>query len=171
MAKVDVNAVVHGKPSGQHESMSDVLQGWDQRINESWIANAEVRQGGKRPRRPKLTWKDGTLPSDVDPNFRYGMSTRDMDVKSDPLHRSNAIIEQRIAQREKEMRKEDAQMERDARAAKQLNPRRSTAASRGHVKHPPREPGLKDTFKMKRFVKFQHGMIDTGLRRPAAAAE
>lgn len=168
--KVDPKDMVHGISSGKRENMSDVLQGWNNRIKETKMHNEEVRKQHSHKGTVKLTRKSGkdeTLPSDIDPNYVYGMSTHDIDVKSDPFLRSNAIIEQRMQQQERELKREQSRLARtQSNPKKKLDPKRPTAASIGHTKKLNQEPQLKDTFKMKRFTNIDHGKIDTGLRKP-----
>ncbi|OHT04223.1 hypothetical protein TRFO_28332 [Tritrichomonas foetus] len=167
--KAKQGEIVHGMPSGKHEPMNDVLQGWDKRIEETKRHNAEVRKQHTHKGTVKMVHKsakDEVLPSDLDPNFVYGMSTHDIDVRNDPFLRSNAIIEQRVAQQDRELKREQARLEANQGSpSKRVDPRRPTAASLGHTKKPEPEPGLKDTFKMKRFTNLEHGKIDTGLRK------
>lgn len=167
--KVDPKNMVHGISSGKRENMSDVLQGWDKRIKETKQHNEEVRKQHTHKGTVKMvrkSSKDEPLPSDLDPNYVYGMSTHDIDVKSDPFLRSNAIIEQRQQQQERELKREQSRLERtQSNPKKKLDPKRPTAASLGHTKKLNQEPQLKDTFKMKRFTNIDHGKIDTGLRK------
>ena len=156
------NEICYGKSSGTHEPIKDVLQGWNEAAAENRKHNAGAH--------PAHKGKRGPIPSDFDRDYTYGMTTYELDVRSDPLHRSNAIIEQRVAQQERELRRMEAQLAKDQAEGKQhkkFDPRRPTKASLGHQKNPPPEPGLKDTFKMKRFTKFEHGKVDTGLRNKA----
>lgn len=173
--KVDPKDMVHGISSGKRENMSDVLQGWNNRIKETEQHNAEVRNQHSHKGAVKLTRKSNKseqLPSDLDPNYVYGMSTHDIDVKSDPFLRSNAIIEQRMQQQERELKREQSRLARtQSNPKKKLDPKRPTAASLGHTKKLNQEPQLKDTFKMKRFTNIEHGKIDTGLRKPPQAAK
>lgn len=167
--KVDPKDMVHGISSGKRENMSDVLQGWNDRIKETQKHNEEVRNQHSHKGTVKLTRKTSKneqLPSDLDPNYVYGMSTHDIDVKSDPFLRSNAIIEQRMQQQERELKREQSRLARNqSNPKKKLDPKRPTAASLGHTKKLNQEPQLKDTFKMKRFTNIDHGKIDTGLRK------
>jgi hypothetical protein len=142
--------MVHGRPSGEHEPMSDVIHGWDKRLHEQAIQNPDRRREGR-----------GELPSDTDAQFRYGLSTRELDEKADPLHRSNAIIEQRIAAQERKAQKGTPKADPPR---KQMAPR-STAASRGHAKQAGEAPTPHAEFKMKRFAQIERGKIDTGNRR------
>ena len=167
--KVDPKDMVHGIASGKRENMSDVLQGWDQRIEETKKHNAEVRKQHTHKGAVKMGHKSSkkeSLPSDMDPNYVYGMSTHDIDVKSNPFLRSNAIIEQRMQQQERELKREQARMEAtQSSPKKKIDPRRPTAASLGHTKKPEGEPPLKDTFKMKKFTNVEHGKIYEQLQK------
>lgn len=157
--------ICYGKCSGDHESIKNVLQGW----NDAAAANRKQSSAARHNPAPShAKGKRGPLPSDYDTDYTYGMTTHQLDVRSDPLHRSNAIIEQRMAQQERELRRMEAQLAKDqaeGKIHKKFDPRRPTKASIGHQKNPPPEPQLKDTFKMKRFTKFEHGKIDTGLHK------
>jgi hypothetical protein len=153
--KVDIREIVHGKRSGDHEPVSDVIHGWEKRQNSTWLQNGERHKEPKRP-----------LPSELDQNFRYGMSTRDLDVKADPLHRSNAIIAKRIASQERKLLREEAkkQLEGEKPRRKPVEIR-GTAASLGHTKHVADETFVQQPFKMKRFAKIDHGVVDCGSHR------
>ena len=160
MKKSNLRDMTFGKPSGEHENMTDVVQGWDDRIKEVEEHNAELRKTKSSKSRKMV------LPSDVDENFRYGMTTHDLDVRADPFLHSNAVIAQRQAKQEaEEKRLAEKMKESDGKPKKKIDPARPTAASIGHTKTKPAEPALKDTFKMKRFTQFEHGAIDTGLRK------
>ncbi|KAH0785475.1 hypothetical protein GPJ56_010610 [Histomonas meleagridis] len=171
--KPEQKDIVYGITYGKHEDMKDVLQGWDNRIAETKKHNLEVNK--KRKGQVKLvhkTYKAKPLPSEIDPNYVYGMSTHDIDQKTDPFLRSNAIIERRNEQHEREMKKlENSQKDAKKHPRKKIDPLRPTAASLGHTKKKETEPPLKETFKMKRFTKFEHGKIDTGLRKKKPAEE
>ena len=161
MKKAELQQMTFGMHSGKHEDMTDVIQGWDKRIEEMEDQNAKARAKSKA-----LKSKKTPLPSDADPNFTYGMTTHDIDVRSDPFLRSNAVIAARIAKQEAE-EKRQAEREKSGKVKpkRNIDPARPTAASIGHTKHAPPEPALKDTFKMKRFTNIQHGAIDTGLHK------
>lgn len=175
--KVDPKEMVHGMPSGKHEPMKEVLQGWDDRIEETKKHNAEVRKQHTHKGAVKMVHKQAKnepLPSDLDPSFSYGMSTHDIDIRLDPFLHSNAVIEQRQAQQERELKRLEARQQKEntqKTSKKRLDPTRATAASIGHTKHPDPEPGLKDTFKMKRFTQFEHGVIDSGIRKSPSKEE
>ena len=139
--------VVH---SAHKDHVGDVIQGWKQREEEA------SRNGCQR----RKTKTNNVLPSEVDPNFRYGMSTREIDMKNDPFMRSNHVIEQRMKRQDRELNKPGKVEEK-----KKIDPRKPTAASIGHTKKKEQEPQLKDTFKMKRFTNFEHGKVDTNLRK------
>lgn len=143
---VNVQDIVHGKPSGEHEPMDSVLHGWGEFPSVS--AKARLAEKKRRP-----------LPSDFDRDFQYGLSTREINAKSDPLWRSNAIVEQKIARQEKIAARDEA---KKAKPVKRIDPRRPTAASQGHSKVFVVEASPKETFKMKRFANIGHGKIDTG---------
>ena len=162
MKKANLKDMTFGKPSGAHENMTDVVQGWDDRIKEVEQHNAEIKS------KPKLTKAKKTtpLPSETDKNFTYGMSTHDLDVRADPFLHSNAVIAQRVAKQEAEEKRLAEKMKNsEVKPKRKIDPARPTAASIGHTKHAPAEPALKDTFKMKRFTQIEHGAIDTGLRK------
>ena len=171
--------ITHGLPSGEHEDMHDVLQGWDQRINQTRQHNAKVKAQHEHKGVVKMVHKSSKgspLPSELDPNFAYGLTTEEVDIKSDPFLHSNSVIAQRQAQQERELKhREERAAENKDKPKKKLDPARPTAASIGHTHHPPGDPPLKDTFKMKRFTQYEHGKIDTGLRKekpqPEAASE
>jgi hypothetical protein len=170
MSAVDVRSLTHGKPSGKHEPVGDLFQGWNRRANEVWLHNAAVRKAVRpgQVRFVRKTAKHALLPSDLDRNFSYGLSTHEIDLRADPLYRSNSIIQQRVAAQERARLREAARKESErGQARKRLEPARPTAASRGHEKHLPGLPPLRDTFKMKRFTGFEHGKIDTR-NRPGA---
>lgn len=148
-----------GIVSNKHEDMNDLMHGWEKRIEEMEEYNAELKSKNKqKSQKGKLA----SLPSEKDPDFTYGMITHDLNARMDPFRRSNAIIEQRIAKQEAEQRK---LLKKNQKAKKKIDPMKPTAASIGHTKLKPPEPQLKDTFKMKRFTQFEHGKIDTGLRK------
>lgn len=158
MKKAQLQEMTFGKKSGTHEDMTEVVQGWDNRIKEFEEHSAQVRSKSKAGK-PKAPKKD-PLPSDQDPNFTYGMSTHDIDVRADPFLHSNAVIAQRMAKQEEEERRAAAKAElTGGKNKKKIDPLRPTAASIGHTKHAPTEPALKDTFKMKRFTNKEHGVI------------
>jgi hypothetical protein len=93
------------------------------------------------------------------------MSTRDMDMKADRLHRSNAIIEQRMAVQERRRAKETARQDSaEPKPSRKPLGVRPTAASRGHTKYMEQQVP-RETFKMERFAQIEHGKIDTGNRR------
>lgn len=161
--------MVHGTKSGQHEDMSDVLQGWDNRIRESEMHNAEVAHKHRKGQ-VKLVRKSAKgepLPSEIDPDYTYGLSTHDIDLHADPFLRSNAIIAQRQAQQEREIKREEKRQakEQKAKPTRKIDATRPTAASIGHTHKPTPEPTEAETFKMKRFTQFTHGKIDTGLHK------
>lgn len=168
------NEIINGIPSGKHEDMRDVLQGWDKRENEQLQHNAKV-QAKSQHKGIKTVHKSGNeslLPSELDPNYTYGLTTEEIDIKSDPFLHSNQVIAQRKAQQERELKRREAlAAENKEKPTKKIDPLKPTAASMGHTHHPPAEPGPKDTFKMKRFTKFEHGKIDTGLRKPKTIDE
>ena len=155
MKKSELQEMTFGMHSGKHEDMTDVLQGWDKRVEEMEEHNAKGRSKSRQ--------KKTLLPSDVDPEYTYGMTTHDIDVKNDPFLRSNAVIAARIAKQEAEERRMEERIKNNkVKPKRRLDPTRPTAASIGHTKHAPPEPALKDTFKMKRFTQIDHGVIDTG---------
>lgn len=165
--KINVRDMVHGKASHTHEPMKDVLHGWDLRVAEVRKRNALIRGDNKRRGQVRTVRKsqhDGILPSQLDKDFRYGKSTYDIDVHADPLYHSNAIIAQRVAQQDREIKRAE---ETKAKPQKRLDPARPTRASIGHTIRQTGELTLKDTFKMKRFTQFDHGKIDTGLHKAA----
>ena len=158
MKKSELQEMTFGKPSGQHENMTDVIQGWDKRIEEMEEHNAKIRSKSKAQKTKKTP-----LPSDVDENYTYGMSTKDIDMRNDPFLRSNQVIAARIAKQEaEEKRMEERIKNNKVKPKRKIDPARPTAASIGHTKHTPAEPALKDTFKMKRFTQIDHGVVDTG---------
>ncbi|EAX88283.1 hypothetical protein TVAG_132880 [Trichomonas vaginalis G3] len=157
MKKSQLQEMTFGKKSGEHEDMTEVVQGWDNRIKEFEEHSAQVRSKSKVQ---KKSPKKDTLPSDTDPNFTYGMSTHDIDVRADPFLHSNAVIAQRMTKQEEEEKRAAAKAElTGGKNKKKIDPLRPTAASIGHTKHAPTEPALKDTFKMKRFTNKEHGVI------------
>jgi hypothetical protein len=154
-AKVNVSDLVHGKPSGDHDPVSEVIHGWEKREKANWLRNGERHKEDRKP-----------LPSEIDQNFRYGMSTRDLDVKADPLHRSNAIIENRIASQERKLLREEAKKQLgEAKPRRKPTEVRPTAASIGHAKQIPEETFSQQPFKMKRFARIEHGVVDCGCHK------
>ena len=157
MKKTELQNMTFGVPSGKHENMTDVIQGWDKRIEEMEEQNAKNKSKSKAQK------SKGSLPSDTDPEYTYGMSTHDIDVRSDPFLHSNSVIAARMAKQEAEEKRQAERMNNPkGKPKKKIDPARPTAASIGHTKHASAEPALKDTFKMKRFTKIDHGSIDTG---------
>jgi hypothetical protein len=132
--------------------MGEVVHGWDDRIAESEKQNPPEN----RPKHKKVP-----LPSDSDPDFAYGVPTRQLDVKADPFARSNAIIAARVAQQERKQKKQS----QEPSPKRRTDAPRPTAASLGHARPPPPEPRAADSFKMKRFANVEHGKVDTGLRK------
>jgi hypothetical protein len=155
-ARFDVRDIVHGKASGEHESISDVIHGWQKREKDCWLQNGERRKSEGPP-----------LPSAADKDFRYGMSTRELDMKADPLHRSNAIIEQRIAAQERKREREERKQAPQEKPLPQLGGR-PTAASRAHARAPRGDARPAEQFKLKRFANIEHGKVDSNFRKRSA---
>ena len=160
-----VKDMVHGKLTGEHEDMNDVIHGWDKREAEIRAEQEKLRKKSHRKGQVRMVLHkqdDKPLPHELDPNFRYGMSTHDIDVRADPFLRSNAKIEQR-----REAQEAAAEKKVEKKKPKKFVDlsQKPTAASIGHTHKAPPEPALKDTFKMKRFTQIEHGKIDTGLRK------
>jgi hypothetical protein len=102
------------------------------------------------------------LPSDIDKDFHYGLSTQEINMKNDPLWRSNAILEQRIAKQERQLERNES---KKPTGPKKLRPIRPTVASLAHSKYLQAEAPIQPEFKMKRFAQIEHGKIDTGNRK------
>jgi hypothetical protein len=150
-ANASVKDLVHGKPSGDHDPVSEVIHGWEKREKATWLRNGERHQKDRKP-----------LPSEIDENFRYGMSTRDLDAKADPLHRSNAIIADRIASQERKLLREEAKKQ-----LTKAKPPQKPTRSIGHAKQVSEETFTQQPFKMKRFARIEHGVVDCGCHKRA----
>jgi hypothetical protein len=147
-----------GKPSAPHEDIKAVLQGWDERLP------PPPKKKGQKVKVQTREKKRNPLPSDRNPNYCYGMPTSEMDKWTNPFRRSEGVIQAReVASHEKEEAEATKMAKEGKKPRKKFERGRPTAASIGHTYKPPPEPGLKDTFKMKRFTKIDHGAINTGL--------